>query len=436
MYKSRLQKWGLSKNTHLRDVAQVLYEKGRRDVLGKTSEFTKEGKEIDITRILAYVRRKKLTERDLIPHVGPSTTPSRIICRSPSPTLKKQPHLDSKMDEIISNVIGQLRTWRESHGPTVNDNLCWKGYRKVTPSTWQLKDWIFYGQRCFEESEYHRGGMLLRDAFLNIEQSIRSLDPITPVRLLYLFRCLRSEEVARMLVDHLCSLSLRFLQHQHPLSRLLHSLKCLIKSSNAEEWCSTLGAFLSKTLPGIDEGFGQTGGLTNDLTPNRNKSAHLLSPMMATVHNEHPRDPDKCYDAAAYQFFSLRATYDWQHSGTLEAAQLMVTYAEASLEQDRATKAETGKMGKLSFGLEKLAYCHKSHCSEGSGQMDMRYALACQILRHAAEQGIAADGLQSPNVIRMLERLRRWHIEAGDLVSAAEVEHRLQKAHALERMQL
>ena len=74
MYKSRLQKWGLSKNTHLRDVAQVLYEKGRRDVLGKTSEFTKEGKEIDITRILAYVRRKKLTERDLIPHVGPSTT--------------------------------------------------------------------------------------------------------------------------------------------------------------------------------------------------------------------------------------------------------------------------------------------------------------------------------------------------------------------------
>jgi hypothetical protein len=93
-------------------------------------------------------------------------------------------------------------------------------------------------------------------------------------------------------------------------------------------------------------------------------------------------------------------------------------------------------MGKLSFGLEKLAYCHKSHCLEGSGHMDMRYALACQILRHAAEQGIAVDGLQSPNVIRMLERLRRWHFEAGDLVSAAEIEHRLQKAHALERMQL
>jgi hypothetical protein len=433
MYKSRLQKWGLWKNTRIEDAAQILYDNKRREAVGKSSKFTKDGKEIDIRRILAYVRRRKLAERDLTTHVGPSTASSRIICRSPSPILSKPSQLEGSIDEIVYNVIGQLRAWNESHNSTSNSISCWEGYREVTPSAWQLKDWIFYGQRCFEEAQFHRGGILLRNAFQDIEKSICRLDPITPIRLLHLFHCLRLEDVARMLVDHLCSLSLRILQPQHPLVQLLHSLKRLIKSTTVQQWCPTLEEFLSNTLPGIDESFGNRRNLIYDLPSKETKNAHLLSQMMANVQNETPCNHNKCYDAAAYLFYSLLDTYGWQYSGTLEAAQLMVNHAEASLEHSKETETEVDNKGKLSFGLEKLAYCHKSNCKGEFSYMDMRYTFACQVLRQAVEQGIAADGLHSPNVIRMLERLKNWYSDAGNVASAAGVEHQLQKAYALER---
>lgn len=438
MYKDRLAKWGFRKNIHEQDVAQILNEKGRRDALGKWPKFTKEGREIPTKRVMAYMRRKKLSETDLLRHLGSATAPSQIICRSASPISIKPPQLDRSIEEIAFNVIRQLRAWRESHDMSTKGSLGWEGYQSVTPSTWQLKDWIFYGQRCMEQSECRRGGMLLRKAFLNAEQSIRHLDPITPVRLLQLFHCLRLQKVAEMLVDHLYCLSSHF-HPQHLVTQLLHSLKCLINCNNVHEWGSALETFLSKAIPGIDETFGPRGhGMDNLYLKSdwsRGKCEQQLSQTIVTIHNEHPRDHDKCYDAATYLFFFMHNTFGWQHSGTLEAALLMVTHAEARLKQSRSSEADREIRRQLSFSLEKLAYCHKGYCTAGSGHMNMRHVLARQMLRSAIEHGIVADGLQSPDVIRMLERLSRWHQEAENLICAEEVKHQLRQAYALERQQ-
>ncbi|KUI70825.1 hypothetical protein VM1G_06452 [Cytospora mali] len=81
MFKIRIKQWGFSKNNTRKEVAQMLKARFVREAMGKRSEFTRNGRTVDIDD---YLRRKGLTEYDVVDLESPVQEALRIVrCRTP-----------------------------------------------------------------------------------------------------------------------------------------------------------------------------------------------------------------------------------------------------------------------------------------------------------------------------------------------------------------
>ncbi len=82
MYKTRFLQWGFTKHNTEKEIAKILHVKTQRDALGKRSRFTRNNKRLDIQQ---YLKRKGISEYDLVVFASPSALPQAVYCRSPSP---------------------------------------------------------------------------------------------------------------------------------------------------------------------------------------------------------------------------------------------------------------------------------------------------------------------------------------------------------------
>ncbi|KAG7130596.1 hypothetical protein HYQ45_010599 [Verticillium longisporum] len=80
MYKTRFSQWGFAKNNTEDEVKMLLSTKFERDAEGKISEFTRNGK---VVNLATYLRRKGVTEYDLVDFETASELPSHIRVRDP-----------------------------------------------------------------------------------------------------------------------------------------------------------------------------------------------------------------------------------------------------------------------------------------------------------------------------------------------------------------
>jgi len=80
MYKTKFTTWGFAKNNTEKEAKQILYYKLMRDAQGKRSVFSRHGKEIDLQR---YLRRKGVSEMDLVDFDADGTLPPHVRCWTP-----------------------------------------------------------------------------------------------------------------------------------------------------------------------------------------------------------------------------------------------------------------------------------------------------------------------------------------------------------------
>ncbi|KAH8888798.1 hypothetical protein GQ53DRAFT_748703 [Thozetella sp. PMI_491] len=81
MYKTKFTTWGFAKNNTEKEAKQILYHKLMRDAQGKRSVFSRHGKQIDLQR---YLRRKGVTEMDLVDFDADGTLPPHVRCWTPT----------------------------------------------------------------------------------------------------------------------------------------------------------------------------------------------------------------------------------------------------------------------------------------------------------------------------------------------------------------
>ena len=174
MYKTRFSQWGFVKNNTEDEVKKLLSMKFQRDAEGKVSEFVRNGK---IVNLGTYLKRKGVTEYDLVDFELPANLPSHIRCRTPTPPpapeYLKSPDLMRAQELVVSNIrkaFLQCRQWeleteREVGWPAT---MVWGA-----PSSEMLTEANFY----FEAGDVDSGGQCLMNAFNQLEIDLKQLSP-------------------------------------------------------------------------------------------------------------------------------------------------------------------------------------------------------------------------------------------------------------------
>lgn len=82
MYKDRFAHWGFVKLNTETDIKRVLRVKHQRNAEGKMSQFIRDGKALNLG---LYLKRKGMSEDELINNQVPDFLPAYIRCRTPTP---------------------------------------------------------------------------------------------------------------------------------------------------------------------------------------------------------------------------------------------------------------------------------------------------------------------------------------------------------------
>ena len=105
MYKTRFSQWGFVKNNTEDEVKTLLSMKFQRDARGKVTEFVRNGRVINLG---TYLKRKGVTEYDLVDFQTPADLPAYVRCRTPTPPpvpgYLRSPDLLRAQEAVIGNI--------------------------------------------------------------------------------------------------------------------------------------------------------------------------------------------------------------------------------------------------------------------------------------------------------------------------------------------
>jgi hypothetical protein len=115
MYKTRFSQWGFVKNNTEVEVKKLLSMKFQRDAKGKVTEFMRNGKVINLG---TYLKRKGVTEYDLVDFETPADLPTYVRCRTPTPPLVpgclRSPDLLRAQEAVVGNMRKAFLHCRQS----------------------------------------------------------------------------------------------------------------------------------------------------------------------------------------------------------------------------------------------------------------------------------------------------------------------------------
>lgn len=220
MYKTRFSQWGFVKNNTEDEVKKLLSMKFQRDAEGKVSEFVRNGKIINLN---TYLKRKGVTEYDLVDFELPANLPSHIRCRTPTPPpapdYLKAPDLVRAQELVVGNMrkaFLQCRQWeietdRHSGWPST---MVWGA-----PSSEMLTEANFY----FEASDVDSGGQCLMNAFNQLEIDLKQLSPQAILEVL-LGMVRRDPGLMTALCKYVAAFSTTNYDRAHPLRQIFTCL--------------------------------------------------------------------------------------------------------------------------------------------------------------------------------------------------------------------
>lgn len=240
MYKTRFSQWGFVKNNTEDEVKRLLSMKFQRDAEGKVSEFVRNGKVINIG---TYLKRKGVTEYDLVDFELPANLPAYIRCRTPTPPLStalRSPDL-IKAQELILGCIRKSYLQSRQHEMDTNTKVGWSVIQVWGAlSSEMLLEANFY----FEAGDSDNGGQILMRAFNQLEQDLKQLSP-QGVNEILLGMVNRDMGVVTALCKYLSAYASTNMDKAHPLRLIFGSLYEIQQKHGSE----TLSKFLSETVP-------------------------------------------------------------------------------------------------------------------------------------------------------------------------------------------
>ncbi|KAI0139619.1 hypothetical protein F4776DRAFT_597132 [Hypoxylon sp. NC0597] len=164
MYKSRFDKWGFSKNNSKKDVIAMLQVQRQRNAVGKRTTFRRNGKEVAID---AYLKRKGISQYDLVEPGMAEKLPENLRCLTPPPESPKALHAPGNLSlqELILQCARDL-AWNWYCPPDTPLVACAAHYRgdevrcAITDIT--NADWLF------SVGHYERGGAMCEQGFKSL----------------------------------------------------------------------------------------------------------------------------------------------------------------------------------------------------------------------------------------------------------------------------
>ncbi|KAK7749591.1 hypothetical protein SLS53_000167 [Cytospora paraplurivora] len=175
MYKARFKQWGFVKNNTEKVVSQILRAKFERDAAGKLSQFTRNGKDVNLQN---YLQRKGMTEYDLVDFSKiPDAALVHVRCRTPPLDIPEDLRLPDRLrfqDTLVMSFKRAFLVWRQED----QENAF--GFQ---PSvfTWRVSDFphlssLIESARLIRRGDGAQGVAALNQAFWAMNPYFGSMD--------------------------------------------------------------------------------------------------------------------------------------------------------------------------------------------------------------------------------------------------------------------
>ncbi|KAF2109885.1 hypothetical protein BDV96DRAFT_635806 [Lophiotrema nucula] len=180
MYKKRFAQWELKVNITEKEARVLLNVKFQRQNLGKASVFEKDGRIINPEN---YLKRRNLTEYDLLDGAEILELPQRVKCRSPSPS----PQLFQSADVVRSQeiLIGNIRMiMAKWHEQDTRDNV--KALLSRCNGTGdKMIRHLMNASLCLQNNDVSTGKESLTLARESLERDLEGRSPLATMRLIF-----------------------------------------------------------------------------------------------------------------------------------------------------------------------------------------------------------------------------------------------------------
>ncbi|EGX88015.1 hypothetical protein CCM_09151 [Cordyceps militaris CM01] len=220
MYKTRFSQWGFVKNNTEDEVKRLLSMKFQRDAEGKISEFVRNGRVVNLG---TYLKRKGVTEYDLIDFEQPSDLPAHIRCRTPTPPPPPiyfhTPELVRAQEILVGNIRKSFLQCRQFE-TDVGTQVGWTVLQ--TWGAWS-SEILLEANFFFEALDTDTGGQSLMHAFKQLEEDLKTLSPLGIFELLT-GMANRDLGLVSSLCKYLAAHSTTNLDRNHPLRVIFNCL--------------------------------------------------------------------------------------------------------------------------------------------------------------------------------------------------------------------
>ncbi|KAM0259741.1 hypothetical protein ACHAQJ_003177 [Trichoderma viride] len=171
MYKTRFSQWGFVKNNTEEEVKRLLSMKFQRDAEGKVSEFVRNGRVVNLG---TYLKRKGVTEYDLVDFELPADLPAHIRCRTPTPPpALRSPDLLRAQELVVGNMRKAFLHCRQFEMET-ETQIGWPSTMVWGAGSSEL---LLEANFHFEARDADQGGDYMLRAFKQLEADLRKLSP-------------------------------------------------------------------------------------------------------------------------------------------------------------------------------------------------------------------------------------------------------------------
>ncbi|PNY26171.1 Uncharacterized protein TCAP_03895 [Tolypocladium capitatum] len=245
MYKTRFSQWGFVKNNTEDEVKRLLSMKFQRDAEGKVSEFVRNGRVVNLG---TYLKRKGVTEYDLIDFELPADLPAHVRCRTPTPPpvpgYMRSPDLLRAQELVVGNMRKAFLHCRQVE-EEMDAQIGWP----VT-MVWGAgsSDLLLEANFYFEARDADQGGNFLMMAFKQLEVDLKKLSPLG-IKELLLGMVHRDPGMMTALCKYLAAYSTTNFERSHPLRQIF---SCLYEVQQ-KHGPGTLSELLWGSIPTIAE---------------------------------------------------------------------------------------------------------------------------------------------------------------------------------------
>ena len=243
MYKTRFSQWGFVKNNTEDEVKRLLSMKFQRDAEGKVSEFVRNGRVVNLG---TYLKRKGVTEYDLIDFELTADLPSHVRCRTPTPPPAPQYLRSPDLLRAQELVVGSMRKTFMHCRQFETETHAEIGWPVTMVWGAGCSDLLLEANFYFEARDADQGGEHLMKAFKHLDVDLKQPSPLGIVEIL-LGMVHRDPGMMTALCKYVAAHSTTNLDRSHPLRQIF---TCLYEVQQ-KHGSSTVSELLWSSFPAI-----------------------------------------------------------------------------------------------------------------------------------------------------------------------------------------